>query len=54
MSPERALIELFRQTANPEFVKALPENVSKDKIITMTKKHSSKIILQRVKDLINA
>jgi len=54
MSPERALIELLRQTANPEFVKVLPGNVSKDKIINMAKKYSSKIVLQRVMNLINA
>jgi len=53
MSPERALIQLFKDNTNPEFVQSLPNNIDKQKLLILAEKHCSKVLLTKLTHLAN-
>jgi len=53
MSPERALIQLFKDNPNPEFVQSLPNNIDKEKLVTLAQKYCSKALLAKLTHLAN-
>lgn len=52
MSSERALIQMIREWSSLEFVKSLPDNINKDKIVELAQKHTNKKILEKINALI--
>lgn len=53
MSPERALIELFKKTDEDEFVTEMPSNVDKILLFKMIEDHASQTVLQRITNLVD-
>jgi hypothetical protein len=53
MSPERALIQLFKDNPKPEFVESLPNNIDKKKLLTLAQKYSSQSLLTKLTHLAN-
>ena len=51
MSPERALIELYKEKENPEFIKGIPSNIDRIKLTKMAEKYCDKNVLQRIKKI---
>lgn len=54
MTPERALIQIFKDDPSNEFIKNMPKNVDRKKIQRLIEKYSSRVVLDTINQLRDA